>query len=306
MSGALLGAVSQGILWGIMVLGVYITYKLLDIADLTVDGSFALGGSVCAVLVVAGVDPLIAVAAAMLAGMLAGVVTGFLHTVFEIPAILAGILTQIALWSVNLRIMGKSNTPLLQSDTIFSRMTELTGLSSATASIIVGVIVAVAIIAALYWFFGTEIGSALRATGNNEHMIRALGVSTAKTKMIALMLSNALVGLSGGLICQSQKYADIGMGTGAIVIGLAAIVIGEVLGRLTPGKLTGFKSRLVSAVAGSVVYFLIRAIVLQMGMDANDMKLLSAVIVALALCVPVVWEKFKLRASYSKGGEADA
>ena len=157
MSGALLGAVSQGILWGIMVLGVYITYKLLDIADLTVDGSFALGGSVCAVLVVAGVDPLIAVAAAMLAGMLAGAVTGFLHTVFEIPAILAGILTQIALWSVNLRIMGKSNTPLLQSDTIFSRMTELTGLSSATASIIVGVIVAVAIIAALYWFFGTEI-----------------------------------------------------------------------------------------------------------------------------------------------------
>lgn len=306
MSGALLGAVSQGILWGIMVLGVYITYKLLDIADLTVDGSFALGGSVCAVLVVAGVDPLIAVAAAMLAGMLAGAVTGFLHTVFEIPAILAGILTQIALWSVNLRIMGKSNTPLLQSDTIFSRMTELTGLSSATASIIVGVIVAVAIIAALYWFFGTEIGSALRATGNNEHMIRALGVSTAKTKMIALILSNALVGLSGGLICQSQKYADIGMGTGAIVIGLAAIVIGEVLGRLTPGKLTGFKSRLVSAVAGSVVYFLIRAIVLQMGMDANDMKLLSAVIVALALCVPVVWEKFKLRASYSKGGEADA
>ena len=272
MSGALLGAVSQGILWGIMVLGVYITYKLLDIADLTVDGSFALGGSVCAVLVVAGVDPLIAVAAAMLAGMLAGAVTGFLHTVFEIPAILAGILTQIALWSVNLRIMGKSNTPLLQSDTIFSRMTELTGLSSATASIIVGVIVAVAIIAALYWFFGTEIGSALRATGNNEHM----------------------------------KYADIGMGTGAVVIGLAAIVIGEVLGRLTPGKLTGFKSRLVSAVAGSVVYFLIRAIVLQMGMDANDMKLLSAVIVALALCVPVVWEKFKLRASYSKGGEADA
>lgn len=306
MTGALLGAVSQGILWGIMVLGVYITYKLLDIADLTVDGSFALGGSVCAVLVVAGVDPVIAIIAAMVAGVLAGAVTGFLHTVFEIPAILAGILTQIALWSVNLRIMGKSNTPLLQSDTIFSRMTEMTGLSTNAASIVVGLIAAVLIIAALYWFFGTEIGSALRATGNNEDMIRALGVSTAKTKMIALMLSNALVGLSGGLICQSQKYADIGMGTGAIVIGLAAIVIGEVLGRLTPGKLTGFKSRLVSAVAGSVAYFLIRAIVLQLGMDANDMKLLSAVIVALALCIPVVWEKFKLRTSYTKGGEADA
>ncbi len=306
MNGALLGAVSQGILWGIMVLGVYITYKLLDIADHTVDGSVALGGSVCAVLGVAGGDPVIAIIAAMVAGVLAGAVTGFLHTVFEIPAILAGILTQIALWSVNLRIMGKSNTPLLQSDTIFSRMTEMTGLSTNAASIVVGLIAAVLIIAALYWFFGTEIGSALRATGNNEDMIRALGVSTAKTKMIALMLSNALVGLSGGLICQSQKYADIGMGTGAIVIGLAAIVIGEVLGRLTPGKLTGFKSRLVSAVAGSVVYFLIRAIVLQLGMDANDMKLLSAVIVALALCIPVVWEKFKLRTSYTKGGEADA
>ena len=306
MGGALLGAVSQGILWGIMVLGVFITYKLLDIADLTVDGSFALGGSVCAVAVVAGVDPLVAIVAAMVAGMVAGAVTGFLHTVFEIPAILAGILTQIALWSINLRIMGKSNTPLLQNDTVFSRMTEMTGLSANVASIVVGVIVALVIIVALYWFFGTEIGSALRATGNNEDMIRALGVSTAKTKMIALMLSNALVGLSGGLICQSQKYADIGMGTGAIVIGLAAIVIGEVLGRLTPGKLVGFKSRLVSAVVGSVVYFLIRAIVLQLGMDANDMKLLSAVIVALALCVPVVWEKFKLRSSYTKGGEADA
>ena len=299
MSGALLGAVSQGILWGIMVLGVYITYKLLDIADLTVDGSFALGGSVCAVLVVAGVDPLIAVAAAMLAGMLAGAVTGFLHTVLEIPAILAGILTQIALWSINLRIMGKSNTPLLQSDTIFSRMTELTGLSSATASIIVGAIVAVAIIAALYWFFGTEIGSALRATGNNEHMIRALGVSTAKTKMIALMLANALVGLSGGLICQSQKYADIGMGTGAIVIGLAAIVIGEVL----MGRLRSFYSKLTSAVVGSMIYFLIRAWVLQMGMNPNDMKLLSAIIVALALCAPVVMDKYRLKKSYTEGGE---
>ena len=158
----------------------------------------------------------------------------------------------------------------------------------------------------LYWFFGTEIGSALRATGDNEHMIRALGVSTNKTKVIALVLSNALIGLSGGLICESQKYADIGMGTGAIVIGLAAIVIGEVLGRLLPGGLSKFGTRLVSAVVGSVVYFLIRAIVLQLGMDANDMKLLSAIIVALALCIPVVWERYKLRASYTRGDEADA
>ena len=303
---ALLGAVSQGILWGIMVLGVFITYKLLDIADLTVDGSFALGGCVCAVLVVAGVDPLVAILAAMLAGMVAGAVTGFLHTVFEIPAILAGILTQIGLWSINLRIMGKSNTPLLKNETIFSKVTDMTGLSTNAGAIVVGLVAAVLIIAVLYWFFGTEIGSACRATGNNEAMVRALGVNTKVTKMIALVLSNGLVGLSGGLICESQKYADIGMGTGAIVIGLAAIVIGEVLWRVLPGaKLHSFGGRLASAVVGSVVYFLIRAIVLQMGMDANDMKLLSAIIVALALCIPVVWEKYQLKRSYTRAARSE-
>ena len=304
---AMLGAVSQGLLWGIMVLGVFITYKLLDIPDLTVDGSFATGGAVAAVLVVAGVDPVIAILAAMLAGAVCGAVTGFLTTVFEIPAILAGILTQISLWSINLRIMGKSNTPLLANETVFSRMAELTGLPTNVVAIIVGAVVALALIAALYWFFGTEIGCALRATGDNEAMIRALGVNTGTTKMVALTLSNALVGLSGGLICESQKYADIGMGTGAIVIGLAAIVIGEVLARILPkGWTSGFAARLTSALVGSIVYFLIRAIVLQMGMDANDMKLLSAIIVALALCVPVVWERYRLRASYSKGGEGRA
>ena len=300
---ALQGAVSQGILWGILVLGVFITFRLLDIPDMTVDGSFALGGCVAATLMVsAGVNPVLAIAAATAAGALAGLATGILTTVFEIPAILSGILTQISLWSINLRIMGKSNTPLLNSDTIFSTVSGLTGLPQSTVSTIMGLIIAVVIIAVLYWFFGTEIGSALRATGNNEDMIRALGVNTNTTKIIALTLSNALVGLSGGLICQSQKYADIGMGTGAIVIGLAAIVIGEVLGRLTPGKLTSFSSRLISVVVGSVVYFLIRAIVLQLGMDANDMKLLSAIIVAVALCVPVVWERYQRRRSYSKGG----
>ncbi len=303
---ALLGAVSQGILWGIMVLGVFITYKLLDIADLTVDGSFALGGCVCAVLVVAGVDPLVAILAAMLAGMVAGAVTGFLHTVFEIPAILAGILTQIGLWSINLRIMGKSNTPLLKNETIFSKVTDMTGLSTNAGAIVVGLVAAILIIVVLYWFFGTEIGSACRATGNNEAMVRALGVNTKVTKMIALVLSNGLVGLSGGLICESQKYADIGMGTGAIVIGLAAIVIGEVLWRVLPGaKLHSFGGRLASAVVGSVVYFLIRAIVLQMGMDANDMKLLSAIIVALALCIPVVWEKYQLKRSYTRAARSE-
>lgn len=303
MLNSILGAISQGILWGIMVLGVFITYKLLDIADLTVDGSFATGGAVCAVAVVAGVDPAIAIVLGMLAGAACGLVTGILATIFEIPAILAGILTQISLWSINLRIMGKSNVPLLQTDTVFSKMAELTGFSTNVVAIIVGLIVAVIIVGGLYWFFGTEIGCALRATGNNEHMIRALGFNTNTAKIIALTLSNALVGLSGALICESQKYADVGMGTGAIVIGLAAIVIGEVLGRLTPGKLSGFFSRLLSAIVGSIVYFLIRAIVLQLGMDANDMKLLSAIIVVLALCVPVLTERVQRRASYSKGGE---
>ena len=301
---ALQGAVSQGILWGLLVLGVFITFRLLDIPDMTVDGSFALGGAVVAVLIVNyGVDPALATVCGMLAGGVAGAVTGVLTTVFEIPAILAGILTQISLWSINLRVMGKSNTPILTSDTIFSKVADPLGIPQSTVVAIIGAVLVVAVICALYWFFGTEIGSALRATGNNEHMIRALGQNTNVTKMIALILSNALVGLSGGLICQSQKYADIGMGTGAIVIGLAAIVIGEVLGRLLPGGLTKFGSRLVAAVAGSIVYFLIRAIVLQLGMDANDMKLLSAVIVALALCIPVVIEKHRLRASYSRGDE---
>lgn len=306
ISGILLafqGAASQGILWGIFVLGVYITYKILDIADLTVDGSFALGGCVCATLIVTyGTNPIVALLIATLAGVLAGAVTGFLHTVFEIPAILAGILTQISLWSINLRIMGKSNIPLLKSPTIFSVLIENAGMKNSLAAAVIGVIIVVAVIGILYWFFGTEIGSALRATGNNEDMIRALGVNTKFTKMIALMMANGLVGMSGALVCQSQKYADIGMGTGAIVIGLAAIVIGDVLF----GKVRNFACRLASGVIGSVVYFLIRAIVLQLGMDANDMKMLSAIIVALALCVPFAMEKYRLKHSYSEGGEEDA
>lgn len=303
VSGVLLamqGALTQGILWGVMVLGVYITYKILNIADLTVDGSFAMGGCVCAVLVVKyGVSPVMALLIATLAGVIAGAVTGILHTVFEIPAILAGILTQIALWSVNLRIMGRSNIPLLKVETIVTQLMAFTGLTQPIATMLIGIVFAVLCIVALYWFFGTEIGSALRATGNNEDMVRALGVNTKTTKMVALMLSNGLVGLSGALVCQNQKYGDVGMGTGAIVIGLAAIVIGDML----LGKLRSFGSKLASAVVGSIVYFIIRAIVLQLGMDANDMKLISAIIVALALCIPVVIDKWKLRTSYTTGGE---
>ncbi|MCI8342446.1 MAG: ABC transporter permease [Firmicutes bacterium] len=302
--GAMMGAAAQGILWGIMVIGVYITFRLLNIADMTVDGSFALGGCVCAIMIMNfGINPFAAILIAVAAGVLAGAVTGFLHTMFDIPAILAGILTQISLWSINLRIMGgKSNVPLLKTETIISRMSSFVGGPQSTGSLVTGIIVAILIIAVLYWFFGTEIGSALRATGNNEAMIRALGVDIRKTKLMALMISNGLVALSGALVCQSQKYADVGMGTGAIVIGLAAIVIGEVL----LGWLVPFWAKLSSIVVGSVVYFIIRAIVLQLGMNPNDMKLLSAIIVALALCVPVAMKKFQTNRSYTEGDENDA
>ena len=297
---ALVGAIAQGILWGAMVLGVYITYKLLDIADLTADGSFAFGGCVCAVMIVNfKMNPLLALVFATFAGMLAGFVTGALHTIFEIPAILAGILTQISLWSINLRVMGKSNIPLLKTDTIFSWLTDAAGVDNAVSGVILGGIIIVFIIIILYWFFGTELGSSLRATGNNEAMIRALGVNTGHAKLLALIISNGLIGLSGGLIVQSQKYADINAGTGAIVIGLAAIVIGEVV----IGKVISFWMKLLAAVVGSIVYFVIRSIVLQLGMDANDMKMLSAIIVALALAVPVMSAKIKANRAYSPKGE---
>ena len=300
MGPKLLDATGQGVLWGLMVLGVYITYKLLDIADLTVDGSFALGGCVCAMLIVQkGVNPFLALFLATLAGMAAGLVTGALHTAFDIPAILAAILTQLALWSVNLWVMGKSNTPLAKVDNMVSLLAESTGFSQAKASQLIGIAAAIAVVALLYWFFGTEIGSAIRPTGNNEDMIRALGVNTKWTKLLGLMISNGLVGLSGALVCQSQKYADVMMGQGAIVIGLAAIVIGEVL----LGWFRNFALKLAAAVIGSVVYFVIRAVVLELGMNPNYMKLLSALIVALALCVPVAANKWKAYRSYSEGGE---
>ncbi len=298
MSGLLasmLGAVSQGLIWSLMVLGVYITYKLLDIADMTTDGSFALGGCVCATLMLKGCDPTIALACGAIAGGVAGAVTGVLHTFFGIPAILAGILTQISLWSINLRIMSdKSNQSINKIDSDITFWVDKLGVTQSQASLIVGALVVILAVAVLYWFFGTELGASLRATGNNEDMIRALGVDTNKSKLMGLVIANVFVGLSGALICQSTKYADVGMGTGAIVIGLAAIVIGEVLF----GRARNFGAKLLAAVAGCVIYFLIRAIVLRMGMKANDMKLLSAGIVALALCVPVAAAKLKASRNY--------
>ena len=290
------GALSQGVLWGLMALGVYITYRILDIADLTVDGSFATGGAVCAVCVVNGVDPILALLLATIAGAVAGFVTGFLHTKCEIPAILAGILTQIGLYSINLRIMGRSNTPLLKSETLFKNISEMTGLSSIWTALIIGIIVSVVIVAILYWYFGTEIGSAIRATGNNEQMVRALGVNTSVTKILGLMIGNALISLSGALVTQSQGYADIKMGIGAIVIGLASIVIGEVIF----GQKGNFAFRLTSIIVGSIIYRIIVAIVLQMGMNTDDLKLLTAILVAIALSVPVLISKRNQVAMYKK------
>ena len=290
------GALSQGILWGLMALGVYITFRLLDIADLTVDGSFATGGAVCAVCLVNGVNPILALILSTIAGFIAGWITGVLHTKCQIPAILAGILTQIGLYSINLRIMGRSNTPLLQYDNVFSQLEELTGLSSNWVVLIIGLIVTILVIVALYWYFGTEIGSSIRATGNNEQMVRALGVNTNVTKTLGLMISNGLIALSGALVTQQQGYADVRMGIGAIVIGLASIVIGEVIF----GHMGAFGTRLTSIVVGSVIYRIIVAVVLQMGLNTDDLKLLTAILVAIALTVPIVMNKQKQLSMYKK------
>ncbi|MDR1785464.1 MAG: ABC transporter permease [Spirochaetaceae bacterium] len=285
---AMEGAVSQGVLWGIMTMGVFITFKVLDFPDMTVDGSFALGGSVSAVLIVGGMNPLLSLGAAFLAGGLSGIVTGLLHTKLKIPGILAGILSMIALYSINIRVMGRANTPLLGITTLLSQIEGLFGMNKTAASLAAGLVFSAVITAALYWFFGTELGGAVRATGDNEKMIRALGVDTDRMKIAGLLLADALVALSGALVAQSQGYADVGMGTGTIVIGLASIIIGEVFF----GWARSFWVKLLACVFGSVVYRIIIAIVLQLGLKSTDLKLLTAVIVAIALSIPVVRQRY--------------
>lgn len=290
---AMFGAVSQGLIWSIMAMGVYITFRILNFADLSCEGSFALGGSLTTVLIVGfNIHPVISLIFGALGGMLAGGVTGFLHTKLKIPAILSGILTMIALYSVNIRIMGQANTSLHNQPTIISLVKSLfpegdMGIKSSTLQIIitifVGLFFAVAVILVLYWFFGTEAGSCIRATGDNEYMVRAQGVSTDKMKVLALVISNGLIALCGGLVAQSQGYADVNMGIGAIVIGLASIVIGEVVIRRI-----GFAQKLISIVIGSMIYRIIIAVVLQMGLHTDDLKLLTAIVVAIALSVPVL------------------
>lgn len=283
-------AISLGVLWGVMALGVYITFKILDIPDMTVDGSFALGGCTTAMLIANGINPVLSILIATILGMLAGLVTGILHTKLKIPSILAGILTMLSLYSINLRILsGKSNVALPalganKLNTVIDLVQQVTGLGVKNANIVFGMILVVALIVLLYCFFGTEIGSAIRATGNNVEMVRALGISTDTMITLGLVLANGLVALSGSIVAQSQRYGDVGMGTGTIVIGLASIIIGEVVF----GKNRAFGTKMLSVIVGCILYRVVIVVVLRLGMNPNDLKLLTAVIVCIALSFPTI------------------
>ncbi len=282
------GNIAQGILWGIMALGVYITFKLLNFADLTVDGSFATGGAVTAMMLLGGYPIWVAMIVAFVAGVAAGLVTGLLHTLLGIPDILAGILTQIALYSINLNIMGQSNRPISVANYVLA-----VSLRDVYLSIIVALIFVAVIIAALYWYFGTEQGSAIRATGCNPKMAPAQGININKYKVIALALSNGLVALSGSLMSQYQGFADVNMGRGAIVIGLAAVIIGQVLGEAIFRKKFNFVMRLSFVAIGGIIYYIVIGVVLWLRMPPDDLKLFTAIIVAIFLAVPYLNGKRK-------------
>ena len=276
------GGIAQGLIWGIMALGIYITFRLLDVADLTVDGSFTTGGAVTVMLILAGWPAWAALVIATLAGLLAGLVTGLLHTKLGIPAILAGILTQLALFSVNLHIMGMAANKAVSVD----KYDLVLSLRYVPSAILTGALIALALVSILYWYFGTEQGSAIRATGNNPAMSRALGINIDNMKLIGLALSNGMVALSGGLMAQFQGFADVNMGRGAIVIGLAAVIIGEVVGGALLGKRRNFYGTLSFVVVGGVLYYLVIVVVLWLKLNTNDLKLFTAVVVGLFLAVP--------------------
>ena len=296
---AMPGSVAQGLIWGIMAIGEYITFRILDFADLTVDGSLGLGGAVAVMLILAGFPPYLVLIISFISGLLAGLVTGLLHTLLGIPDILAGILTQIALYSVNLNIMGKANQAV--SVDRFDLVVSLRYISQA---IVVGAIFLIVIIALLYWFFGTEQGFTIRATGCNQEMARAQGISTNKAKVVGLALGNGLVGLSGALVAQYSGNADVNMGRGAIVIGLAAVIIGEVIGNAVFRKRMNFALKLFFAAMGAVIYYLVITFVLWIGLSSQNLKLFSAIVVAVFLAVPYL--KSKYSTSFMKAAKKGA
>lgn len=293
-----LSTISQGLLWAIMALGVFLTFRVLDIADLSVEGTFPLGAAVAATLIDAGHSVWLAMLIALIAGCIGGTVTALLTTKLKIPALLSGILTMIGLYSVNLMIMGKANVPLLRSETVFTLTEDLFGVSQVIATLIVGLVATAIVGVIMYWFFGTVLGTAIRATGCNSQMARAQGINTNIMVILGLLISNGLVALSGALVAQSNGFADVGMGTGTIVIGLASVIIGEVL-----FGTRSFKNWLISVVLGSVVYRAVIAIVLELGMPPNDLKLFTAVLVAVALSLPLIKNKFAIM---KRSEEADA
>lgn len=301
---ALPGAVAQGLIWGITAIGIYITYRILDIADLTVDGSFCTGGAVCIMMMLSGHNVFVAMAVATLAGMLTGLVTGLFHTFMGIPAILAGILSQLGLYSVNLKIMGKANQAInVDKYNLLVSLRYIKGVVFYKNPIFVVALTIVILVLILYWFFGTELGSALRATGCNSNMARAQGINTDHSKVLGLMLSNGLVGLSGALLAQYQGFADVNMGRGAIVIGLAAVIIGEaIFGRIF--KNFGFK--LIGVALGSILYYLVLQTVIWLGIDTDLLKLLSAIVVAIFLAIPYWKDKYFSKPVLKKGGTNNA
>lgn len=301
---ALPGAVAQGLIWGIAAIGIYITFRILDIADLTVDGSIGTGGAVCIMMMLSGHNVYVSMLAATLAGMAAGLVTGLFHTFMGIPAILAGILTQFGLYSINLKIMGKANQAIGADKYDFLvALRYVKNVPFYKNTIFVVTVVVIILIAILYWFFGTEMGCALRATGCNSNMSRAQGINTNFSKVLGLMISNGLVGLSGALLCQYQGFADINMGRGAIVIGLAAVIIGEAIF----GKIfKNFGLKLLAAVLGSILYYFVVQTVIWLGIDTDLLKLLSAVVVGIFLAVPYWKAKYFTKPSAKKGGKAHA
>lgn len=283
------GGIAQGLIWGLMALGVLITFRLLDVADLTVDGSFTLGAAVTVMLIIAGWPAWLAMLVAVIAGILAGLCTGLLHVKLGIPVILAGILTQFSLYSINLRIMGMAANKALSVD----KYNLILSSRNITSSILTSLVIAFVLVCVFYWYFGTEQGSALRATGSNPAMSRALGIYIGAMKILGLAISNGVVALSGGLMSQYQGFADINMGRGAIVIGLAAVIIGEVLGKAILGKHLNFFGTMSFVVIGGVVYYLVVVLVLWLRLNSNDLKLITAVIVALFLAVPYLREQRK-------------